>query len=136
MIAAGAALIAGPAPAANSWQECQVEIATLCDLAGCRNVEPTLKLYLGDYADSKGRRKGYYYRCRRQGSCDRIEDPWIGQNAEYRAFIVDRAGVISRVGPDNKLTDVATLNDSVLISRGSCWNAKPQHPKRKKASRK
>lgn len=134
--AIGAALMAEGAPAANYWQECQVESATLCDLAGCRNVAPTLKLYLGDYADAKGRRRGYYYRCRREGPCDKIQNPWIGQNADYRAFVVDRAGVIARVGPDSKLTDVATLNDTVLISRGSCWNAEPQHQERKKKPRK
>lgn len=121
------ALIASPASAENIWQECQIESATLCGPEGCRNVEPTLKLYLGDYADSKGRRRGYYYRCRRDGPCDRITDPWIGQNDKYRAFVERDRGVISRIGPGSKVTDVATLDDKVLISRGSCWAAKPQN---------
>jgi hypothetical protein len=134
VLAAGAALIASPSPAANSWLECQVEAAIFCDSAGCRNVEPTLKLYLGDYVDPKGRPQSYYYRCRRQGRCDRLQNPWVGQSADYRAFVIDEAGIISRVGPGGKLTDVATLNDTVLISRGSCWNAKPQRSKASRAS--
>src|SRR5947208_1132107 len=73
-------LIAARAAAADIWQECQIESATMCGHDGCRSVEPTLKLYFGDYRDPAGRSRGYYYRCRRNASCDRIEDPWIGEN--------------------------------------------------------
>jgi len=125
------ALVAAPAPAANYWQECQIETATLCGLEGCRNVEPTLKLYLGDYANSKGKRHGYYRRCRRGRDCDIIENPWIGTNADYRAFVLPEHGLISRVGANGKVTDVATLGDNVLISRGTCWNVKPPGSKPK-----
>ncbi len=129
VLMAGLALVAGMPPGAGVWQECQVETATLCDLRGCRNVEPTLKLFFGDYSDAKGRPRGYYKRCRRGGSCDFIENPWIGENDNYRAFVVPERGVSARIGADGKVTDVATLNNDVLISRGSCWSAKPQrHP--------
>ena len=128
---AGLALMAGPASAANSWQECQIETVTLCGPEGCRNVQPTLKLYFGDYADLKGRPRGYYKRCRRGGPCDIIENPWIGQNGKYRAFVAPERGLIARVGADGKVTDVATLDNDVLISRGSCWSAKRQHIKPK-----
>ena len=126
---AGAALLPAPASAADIWQECQIEIVTFCDLAGCRNVEPTLKLYFGDYSDNAGKRHGYYYRCRRDGPCDRIEDPWIGQSDRYRAFVMREQGVVARIGADGKVTDVSTVGDTVLISRGSCWDAKPQDRK-------
>jgi len=120
-------LIPVKAPAAGIWQECQVEVATSCTAEGCKNVEPGLKLYLGDYDDAEGMPHGYYYRCRRyQGPCDMIEDPWIGENANYRAFVMRNQGIIARVGPGGKLTDIATLDDNVLISRGTCWNAEPQ----------
>jgi hypothetical protein len=126
MLIGAMALVAGQASAADYWQECQIETVTLCSPDGCRNVEPTLKLYLGDYADSRGRRSGYYYRCRRPGPCDKIDNPWIGYNDHYRVFVVAGGGVISRVREDGKVTDVSTLNDNVLISRGSCWNSEPQ----------
>ena len=119
-------LPAAPAPAADSWQECQIENVTFCNADGCRYVDPTLKLYFGDFTDSAGRRKSYYYRCRRGGSCDMIENPWIGQNDRYRAFVMREQGLIARIAPDGKVTDVATVDDTVLISRGSCWDAKPQ----------
>lgn len=129
MVMAGLILASGQARSANVWQECQIETTTLCDPAGCRSVEPTLKLYFGDYVDAKGKRKGYYYRCRRAGPCDLIDDPWIGENEQYRAFVVRERGLISRIGPGGKVTDVATLEDHVLISRGTCWNTKARaHP--------
>ena len=94
-------------------------------------MQPTLKLYLGDYSDSKGRPRGYYKRCRRGSACDIIENPWIGQNDKYRAFVIPERGLIAHVGVDGKVTDVATLNNDVLISRGSCWSAKRQRIKPK-----
>ena len=105
------------------WQECQIESATLCGPGGCKPVEPSLKLFLGDYAGASGRRSGYYYRCRRGGLCDIVDDPWIGESGGYRAFVLRDRGVITRVGPDNSVTDVATIEDVVLISRGRCWKA-------------
>jgi hypothetical protein len=128
ILLASSAMIAEGGSAANYWQECQIETATICGPEGCRNVQPTLKLYLGDYEDTKGRPKSYYYRCRRDGPCDEIRDPWVGENESYRAFVAPAHGVISRVGPDGKVTDVATLNDQVLISRGTCWSSEPYQP--------
>jgi hypothetical protein len=120
------------ASATDSWQECQIESVSFCDAEGCRLADPKLKLYFGDYADPAGKRKGYYYRCRRDGPCDMIEDPWIGQNERYRAFIMREQGIISRIGADGKVTDVSTVDDTVLISRGSCWDAEPQPIRRKR----
>lgn len=117
------AVQAAQAGDADLWQECQIESATLCGPGGCTNVAPTLKLYLGDYRADDGHRAGYYYRCRRGGECDIIENPWIGEGGGYRAFVMREQGVISRIGPDSRITDVATIEDTVLISRGSCWNA-------------
>ncbi len=119
-------LSSGTASAEDIWQECQIDAVTLCTPDGCSNVEPTLKLYLGDFANAQGKRVGYYYRCRREGDCDKIEDPWIGSNDRYRVFVMREAAVISRVDQDGKVTDVSTLDDRVLISRGTCWNAEPQ----------
>ena len=121
VLMAGLALLAGKAPAPALWQECQIEPVTLCDPAGCTNVPPTLKLYFGDYSDSKGRAKAYYKRCRREGPCDVIENLWMGENDRYRAFVMPERGLIARIDPDGKVTDVATLDNNVLISRGSCW---------------
>jgi len=73
------ALIPGAARAANIWQECQIETVTLCT------------------PDAKGKSAGYYYRCRRDSACDKIDHPWIGRNDKYRAFVVPEANVISRV---------------------------------------
>ena len=127
LMAAGLALFAGQASAANLWQECQIETVTLCTPDECKNVEPTLKLYFGDFAARDGKRAGYYYRCRRDGPCDEIDDPWIGRNDRYRVFVIREAAVISRIDADGKVTDVATLDDHVLISRGTCWSAKAKH---------
>jgi hypothetical protein len=112
-------------------QECQVETVTLCDSAGCRAVEPTLKLYLGEYTNGDGSRAGYYYRCRRGAFCDIIDNPWIGESGGYRAFVARERGLISKIGPDSRITDVATIGDHVLISRGRCWAApRPQVARR------
>lgn len=117
------ALQSGQPADADLWQECQIESATICGPGGCKNVAPTLKLYLGDYKADDGRRAGYYYRCRRGAECDIIENPWIGEGGGFRAFVMREQGVIARIGPDSRITDVATIEDIVLISRGICWNA-------------
>lgn len=127
ILVSGLALIPAQVSAADSWQECQIETVTYCNADGCQNVEPTLKLFFGDYSGPGGKPKGYYYRCRRDGPCDRIENPWIGEKDGYRAFVMREQGVISRIGPDNRVTDVSTLNDTVVISRGSCWDGEPQN---------
>ena len=88
--------------AADLWQECQIETVTFCSPEGCKDVEPTLKIFLGDYTAPDGKKGAYYYRCRRDGPCDRIEDPWIGYNSDYRVFVVREAGVISRVRQDGR----------------------------------
>ena len=123
---AAVALVPGAAPAADTWQECQIETVTLCTPEGCKIVEPTLKLYLGDYTDDRGKPAGYYYRCRRDGACDNIDNPWIGRNDKYRAFVVPEANVISRVDQDGKVMDVSAVRDEVLISRGTCWDTESQ----------
>lgn len=123
LLVVAAALQAATVANPDFWQECQIESATLCGAGGCKPVAPTLKLYLGDYAGASGRRAGYYYRCRRGSICDIIDDPWIGESGGYRAFVLRDRGVITRVGPDNSVTDVATIEDIVLISRGRCWAA-------------
>ena len=107
--------------------ECQIETVTLCDQSGCRGVEPTLKIYLGEYAAEDGKHAGYYYRCRRADVCDIIDNPWIGESGGYRAFVARERGVIAKVGPEDRITDIATIEDRVLISRGRCWTApRPQ----------
>lgn len=127
LLALGLALQTGGASTPDMSLECQVETVALCDQAGCRGVEPTLKLYLGEYTAEDGGRYGYYYRCRRGDSCDIIDNPWIGESGGYRAFVARERGLISKVGPENRLTDIATLEDRVLISRGRCWPApRPQ----------
>ena len=114
------------ARAANIWQECQIETVTLSTPDGCRKVEPTLKLCLGDYTDAHGKPAGYYYRCRRDSACDKTENPWIGHNDKYRAFVVPGANVISRVDQDGKVMDISAVRDEVLISRGTCWDTESQ----------
>jgi len=129
LISAALGLIPAAAPAADIWQECQIETVTLCAPDGCRNVEPTLKLYLGDFTDAHGKPAGYYYRCRRDGACDKVDNPWIGHNDKYRAFVVPEANIISRVSQDGKVMDVSAIRDEVLISRGSCWGTESQRGK-------
>lgn len=129
VLIAALALVPAAAPAADIWQECQIETVTLCTPDGCRNVEPTLKLFLGDFKDGQGKAAGYYYRCRREGSCDKIDNPWIGHNDKYRAFVVPEASIISRVDQDGKVMDISAIRDEVLISRGSCWATESQRDK-------
>src|SRR5690348_11131627 len=86
-LAAGLFLQAAQPPAPAISQECQIETVTLCDQAGCRGVEPTLKLYVGEFTGEDGKQVGYYYRCRRGDYCDIIDNPWIAESGGYRAFV-------------------------------------------------
>jgi hypothetical protein len=118
------ALQTAPNSRPSTW-ECQSETATLCTPTSCEQVEPTIKLYMGEYDEKDGSRASYYLRCRRGGSCDRIDNPWVGESGDYRVFVAREQALISRIAPNDRFTDVATLEDRVLILRGSCWGAPP-----------
>lgn len=81
---------------------------------------------MADYLHDDGKRGGYYYRCRINGGCDIIEPFWVGYGrGGYRVWDAKEKGALSRLSPQDKITDIVTLKDVVLISRGMCWNAPP-----------
>lgn len=104
------------------WQECKFEKAELCEPSGCKEIEPTLKVYMANYVNDDGQRGGYYYRCLTKGGCTIIEPYWVGfGRGGYRVWEAREKGVSSRLSPDGEVTDIVTLEDVVLISRGKCW---------------
>jgi hypothetical protein len=110
----------------NIWRECTFDRAELCTASGCKATKPTLKVYLADYSDDPKPRGGYYYRCRIDGGCQIVEPFWVGYGAAgYRVWDAREKGALSRLSPDDKITDVVTLEDVVLISRGTCREAPP-----------
>ena len=120
----GLALQPTQAPS-DLFRECKIETATLCGPDGCRSVEQSGKLYMGDYANAKGDRARYYYRCNLKGGCVAVDQPLVRRSGSYRTFIAAEQGAVSSIGPDDQVTDVFTRANLVQISRGTCQPAAP-----------
>lgn len=117
----GALVAAGEASASepNVWRACTIESVTICTPAGCVDGQPKIWVYLASYED-EGLRKAFYYRCGSdKRDCDTYT-PIVHRSGAYVTFSLPQNGVVSRLGPNDMVTDVATLMDTVLISRGKC----------------
>ena len=115
MAAAAQASAAEP----NIWRACTVDSVTVCSPAGCSAGKPSTWLYLASY-ENEGKREAFYYHCSAdQRNCDTYT-PVVHRSGAYLNFSLPQNGVISRLGPDDTVTDVATIMDTVLISRGKC----------------
>lgn len=119
IIAALAVTTQASAAEPNIWRACTVDSVTICTPSGCSPGKPSTWLYLASY-EHEGKRETTYYRCNADRSdCDTYE-PAVHRSGAYLNFSLPENGVVSRLGPDDTVTDVATIMDTVLISRGKC----------------
>jgi len=126
LIAAAVLVMPASLPAAETgvWRACTIEAVTICTPTGCGPRKPTISLFVSDYMDGTTER-GAYYRCGLHlAHCDRYSAT-VYRSGNFVIFSLPQRSAFAKLGPDNRITDVAAVEDSVFISRGKCANRVP-----------
>lgn len=119
-------LTAAPAEAQENdvWRACSIDNVVMCTPAGCSTRRPTISIYIGYHSDH-GIEHAVYLRCKVAFvSCDRY-DPVVHRAGSFVIFSLPEHSAFSKLQADNRLTDVAAVQDTVFISRGQCALAAP-----------
>lgn len=115
---------AGPAPDGGIWSACDIRSVSICAEEGCSPAKPAISIYLSNFMDG-GRERAAYYRCAPAlTKCDRY-NAVVYRTGEFTIFSLPARSLFAKLGPDEKLVDVAAVDDRVYISRGSCRHAAP-----------
>lgn len=120
------ALTAAPALAQDSdvWRACSIDSVQVCTPAGCAARRPSISVYIG-YHRQTGVERAVYLRCAvGLKSCDRY-DPVVRRVGDVMVFSLPEHSLFSRLGNDDRLTDVAGVQDTIFVSRGRCTQAAP-----------
>ncbi len=131
MVKAGlpmAALLACWAEAAAAepgiFKACTIDSVSVCTPRGCAASKPAISIFVSDFLDH-GTERGGYYRCGLGlRNCDRYR-ALVYRTGGFLIFSLPERGVFAKLASDNSVTDVATLADTVFVSRGECTNAAP-----------
>jgi hypothetical protein len=126
LVAAAVLMTAAPVPAADNgvWRACTIDTVTICTPAGCGQRKPTISIFVSDYMDGVSER-GAYYRCGLHlARCERY-GAVVYRTGDFVVFSLPARSVFAKLGPDNRITDVAAVADSIFISRGRCANRAP-----------
>lgn len=119
-------LAAGSAQAQQSdvWRACSIDRVNACTPAGCAPRRPTISIYIG-YHQQTGLERAVYLRCAvGLSNCDRY-DPIVRRVGTYMVFSLPEHSLFSKLGDDDRLTDVAGVQDTIFVSRGHCVAAAP-----------
>jgi hypothetical protein len=108
----------------NVWRACTIQSVNICSPQGCVAGSPAIWLYVASYTD-KGKQHSIYIRCNISRTSCTDYRPLVHRSGAFLNFTLPKNAVVSRLGPDDMLTDVATIMDTVLISRGTCANEPP-----------
>lgn len=123
-IAAMAGAAQATAADRSIWRGCVIDSVQICTAKGCIAGRPAIWIYVASYQE-KGRNEAFYLRCNAdKGDCDDLT-PIVNQSGSFVDFSLPDRGVISRLGPDDRLTDIATIMDTVVVSHGKCKNEAP-----------
>jgi hypothetical protein len=119
-------LTAAPAGAQENdvWRACSIDSVQMCMPAGCAARRPAISVYIG-YHRQAGIERAVYLRCAvGLSSCDRY-DPVVRHVGDVLVFSLPEHSLFSRLGKDDRLTDVAGVQDAIFVSRGRCIQAAP-----------
>jgi len=106
------------------WQACTIDTVTMCSATTCARRSPQISIFIGSFANQTARRAVYFRCALRLVNCDRYE-ALVYRLGDFTVFALPERGVFTKLGPDNRVTDVATIQDTVFISRGRCVTAAP-----------
>src|SRR4051812_34441002 len=96
------------------WQACTIDTVTMCSAATCARRSPQISIFIGSYAKQAARRAVYFRCALRLVNCDRYE-ALVYRLGDFTVFSLPEHGVFTKLGPDNRVTDVATIQDTVFI---------------------
>jgi hypothetical protein len=126
-IVGAAALLATIGAAANGpgiWAACTIDSVSICAASGCKAARPSVSIYLSDFVDH-GVERGAYYRCSiGLTRCDRY-NALVNKTGDFTIFSLPDRSVFAKLGPGHRVTDVAAMGDTVLVSRGRCSDRVP-----------
>ena len=123
-IAALLSLAGAKEPAGGVWRACTIDNVTICTPAGCAFRKPAVSIYVSNFLD-RGTERASYYRCALGlKNCDRYS-PRVQRNGDFLVFTLAQESLFAKLGPDDRLTDVAAVKDTVFISRGRCKPGAP-----------
>lgn len=106
------------------WRACKIDSVSICTPAGCAPRKPTISIYVSDFLDH-GVERASYYRCGiGLTNCDRYS-PRVQRNGDFLVFTLAQESSFAKLGPDDRLTDVTAVKDTVIVSRGLCEAAAP-----------
>ena len=106
------------------WKACSIDSVSVCAPGGCTTTRPGISIFVSDYLDH-GTERAAYYRCGlKLADCDRYR-ALVYRTGDFTIFSLPERSVFAKVGPDDRITDVAGQADVVSISRGKCINAAP-----------
>ena len=121
-------VVAAAAGAAGIWAACTIDTVSACSQSGCKAVKPAISIYLSDFVD-RGVERAAYYRCSTGLTrCDRYR-ALVNKTGEFSIFSLPERSLFAKLGPDHRVTDVAAMGDTVLISRGRCSERAPPSPR-------
>lgn len=110
--------------AGGIWRACTIGSVSICTPAGCASRKPSISVYVSDFVDH-GVERASYYRCAVGfKNCDRYS-PRVQRNGDFLVFTLAQESLFAKLGPDDRLTDVAAIKDTVFISRGQCKPGAP-----------
>lgn len=106
------------------WRACSIDSVQMCTPAGCTARRPSISVYIGYHRQADVER-AVYLRCAvGLSSCDRY-DPVVRRVGDVVVFSLPEHSLFSRLGKDDRLTDVAGVQDTIFVSRGRCVQAAP-----------
>ena len=119
-------LSTGPATAKDSdvWRACSIDSVQSCTPTGCSPRRPTISVYIG-YHQQTGFERAVYLRCAvGLSECDRYY-PVVRQVGGFIVFSLPEHSLFSKLDKNDRLVDVAGVQDTIFISRGRCTEAAP-----------
>jgi len=112
------------APDGGTWIACEIKSVSICGEGGCRAARPAISIYLSNFLD-RGSQRSAYYRCAPGlTQCDRY-NAVVHRTGDFTIFSLPSRSVFAKLGPDERVTDVAAMAHTVVISRGECRHAAP-----------
>jgi len=113
-----------PAQENDVWRACSINSVQMCTPARCVSQRPTISIYIG-YHQQTGFQRAVYLRCAvGLSSCDRY-DPIVRRAGDFIVFSLPEHSLFSKLGKDDRLIDVAGVQDTIFVSRGRCTLAAP-----------
>lgn len=114
----------GAGPINGIWKSCAITSVSVCTTAGCRPAKPAISIYLLNFVDGGGERSAYFRCALGLTRCDRYS-ALVNKTGDFAIFSLPDRSLFAKLGPGERVTDVAAVGDTVFVSRGTCRDSVP-----------